>query len=649
MNTIERKPLHMRDRLASRPLLGCVLAASLVCASNPSYANRWRSFTSQPAPEPFSYTRSLTAQQQADAEERIAAAIADCEGRYAANASVCGRNQDTSLFRSPRENPTYISRFTQHFAGADFDGDGFYQGGNVTANYALREEWISSDEYARYVREREEEKRGVLAGLLGTSVCGRTAEPTARGIGSCIAVLAFGTALDTFQVTDNPTVERIWFAAQGALAFNSIVRLAAVASGPLSFALLTYVGAVIAVTEFVFKAHAMYQASSQSQSINGIDFRTIDSFSYTPIVVSDTPDASLNAFMTGVLQELQGLEAASRNYVAAQQRFTAASAAGDSEWMDMQLEQLGLARTDYAQRASNVGHWISSIPDLFDALDVDDPGFDSQSAQSELERIASGGFSSDESQFLDEAGLLPDDVSRWTSQIVPTTEQEEDTPLIIGIEIIGDGIVDETLPRPNIPTFGDVSSGLSLQILAAALRDADAPINYRHDSGVGASAIGCGFVGAEISWVNHFNRDSDSPVYLSRFQFAMGRDGDTTASVLNPTSLNFVIYDDPNGDGDPADASLLGRAPSIAFSQVGNDQFNEWPLPPELLFLPPSFFVGLEYTILDLTEVLPRFDNTPATGIDKSWIRADECTSGAWAPLSDFTNGFFMLRAQGAR
>ena len=65
----------------------------------------------------------------------------------------------------------------------------------------------------------------------------------------------------------------------------------------------------------------------------------------------------------------------------------------------------------------------------------------------------------------------------------------------------------------------------------------------------------------------------------------------TPASRLNGISVTIGVWNDPNGDGNPNDAVLLGSVTGT-IAKANTDTFISYPLPTSVTIATGSFFVG---------------------------------------------------------
>lgn len=119
------------------------------------------------------------------------------------------------------------------------------------------------------------------------------------------------------------------------------------------------------------------------------------------------------------------------------------------------------------------------------------------------------------------------------------------------------------------------------------------PSLYQIDDGGSEVAAGVGsFNGADMIALNQFTVIGGNNM-IGSVSIAWGSAVNPNSS-LNRLSYTAVIWSDPNGDGDPTDAQVLGTAPGVV-SSANTDTFNV-SLFPGCVTVTPSFFVGFIIT-----------------------------------------------------
>jgi len=168
-----------------------------------------------------------------------------------------------------------------------------------------------------------------------------------------------------------------------------------------------------------------------------------------------------------------------------------------------------------------------------------------------------------------------------------------------------------------------------------------------NDAVIGYVGSGAGIVGADLLWLNQFNV---LPGRRMIDHLAMPR----SPFFRNGESITFLVYDDPNNDGDPADAVLL-TAVTVPFI-VGpvptlHPPYMLVPIPPTVVGEPgESFFIGA-LTTCRSPDSVAAFD-TDADTSDRSWYMQSGPGRLQYADLSQnskspqLVSGFdWMLRA----
>lgn len=161
-------------------------------------------------------------------------------------------------------------------------------------------------------------------------------------------------------------------------------------------------------------------------------------------------------------------------------------------------------------------------------------------------------------------------------------------------------------------------------------------LTYQLDDGTGE--IGVTMATGNNTWANHFTTAVGGDT-INSVQIAFGIGGGSYRS-LEGQAVTVKLWSDPNGDGNPSDASLLT---SIAgtIANWGTDTFNVFDIMDT--YVSGSFFVGATVNYdpgLGLAFVA-RGDNSDSAGGSNSWIGATDAMGFNMA--SNHTN--FMIRA----
>ena len=117
--------------------------------------------------------------------------------------------------------------------------------------------------------------------------------------------------------------------------------------------------------------------------------------------------------------------------------------------------------------------------------------------------------------------------------------------------------------------------------------------DYQYDDGTSenAVAIGTGVTAIEALWFNQFAVIPGANV-IGSVDIAWGTPANSTpASQLNGTPVTIAIWSDPNGDGNPSDAVLLGSVPGTV-QDANTDTFITYTFPTAVTVPGTSFFVG---------------------------------------------------------
>jgi hypothetical protein len=185
--------------------------------------------------------------------------------------------------------------------------------------------------------------------------------------------------------------------------------------------------------------------------------------------------------------------------------------------------------------------------------------------------------------------------------------------------------------------------------LNGAPDECDNTAEYFHDDGVCACQVwGAGFCpgsSIDLLWLNQFNVVAGGQ-HLTHVAIAW------TGYTPEGTPGTIVIYDDPNNDGDPADAVLVATAPTIghnAFGLGGGLTFSTVPVPPTFVGdIGDSFFVGM-FMPLDCDMFAAVFDPSPITPTQCWRIYGPSGTVDINAPTTNpnvaVMNGAWALRA----
>lgn len=148
-------------------------------------------------------------------------------------------------------------------------------------------------------------------------------------------------------------------------------------------------------------------------------------------------------------------------------------------------------------------------------------------------------------------------------------------------------------------------------------------INYMYDDGSCESPFGF-LAGGELCWMHWFEALSAGE-QVSAVHAAWGSAASPGVAPPNGTPSIVYIWDDPNNDGDPADAVFLAMQETTV-QNVDTDTLNE------IVFDPPvevsgKFFVGCSVD-LDPLEMAAPLDLSSPTSSNEAWI--------IWSPGEPF-------------
>lgn len=180
------------------------------------------------------------------------------------------------------------------------------------------------------------------------------------------------------------------------------------------------------------------------------------------------------------------------------------------------------------------------------------------------------------------------------------------------------------------------------------------PSLYQIDDGGSEVAAGVGsFNGADMIALNQFTVIGGNNM-IGSVSVAWGSAVNPNSS-LNGLSYTAVIWSDPNGDGDPTDAQVLGTAPGLV-SSANTDTFNV-SLFSNCVTVTPSFFVGfiITYGPSQNPGNITAFDET-APLLNRSFVTGSAVGTGNISNLSSNSvplkpveffglNGNWMIRA----
>ena len=179
---------------------------------------------------------------------------------------------------------------------------------------------------------------------------------------------------------------------------------------------------------------------------------------------------------------------------------------------------------------------------------------------------------------------------------------------------------------------------ISVFLASVSLSGAAQATLYSLDDGTGEDSIG--IAGGTIAWMNQFNVLGGNST-ISSISVAWGQ-------VANGTNASIIVWSDPNNDGRPGDAQVIGTPLNVVTTNAETDVFNTYNI--ANVSVGNSFFVGV-YMDSPSGSHPARWDSTSSAG--RSWVAAsgsDLNNLGSWAlPVGLIDNygfsGNWMIRA----
>ncbi|HMJ04868.1 MAG TPA: PEP-CTERM sorting domain-containing protein [Chthoniobacterales bacterium] len=176
-------------------------------------------------------------------------------------------------------------------------------------------------------------------------------------------------------------------------------------------------------------------------------------------------------------------------------------------------------------------------------------------------------------------------------------------------------------------------------LIAVALLLGNSTVNaqsYILDDGTAENSVGLnGGGGADIIVLNSFAVTGGFNV-INSISIAFGSPGGTGAN-MNGVAFTAILWNDPNGDGSPTDATVLTTAPGVV-SGFSTNAFVTVSLTPTAV-LTPNFFVGFLITQPD--PAFPAaFDQTAPTFANRSFV-----TGGTTGDINDLNNNDLPVAA----
>jgi len=140
-----------------------------------------------------------------------------------------------------------------------------------------------------------------------------------------------------------------------------------------------------------------------------------------------------------------------------------------------------------------------------------------------------------------------------------------------------------------VPSTADAADGISGPTFAPSRTDD----HYIHDDGHAEFSIGTGGSSADICWLQYFD-----PVggveRITHISATFGIDW-SPGHIPPGTYAHVYLWDDPNNDGDPSDAVLLGQGGGYVRNPDTNI-FTHYPLDEGGVTVYSRFFVGVILT-----------------------------------------------------
>jgi hypothetical protein len=173
---------------------------------------------------------------------------------------------------------------------------------------------------------------------------------------------------------------------------------------------------------------------------------------------------------------------------------------------------------------------------------------------------------------------------------------------------------------------------------------------FMYDDGTSEDAIGW-TAGGDAVWMHLF--DAGSGVVIESVSTTFGADGYVNGPP-NGTPCEVYVWDDPNDDGDPVDAVLLGRGSGVV-ANTNTNTFNKYFLGEPVVPL-GKFFVGCSVYQEAGDEAAAMDYHTPYIDGAAFFTGAYNGSGGVWNPEDLSANpiyemgfigfpSFFLLRA----
>ncbi len=196
-----------------------------------------------------------------------------------------------------------------------------------------------------------------------------------------------------------------------------------------------------------------------------------------------------------------------------------------------------------------------------------------------------------------------------------------------------------------------LAAAAAVSLLGAAL-PARAQV-LQIDDGTAETAVGVTNNFPTAAYLNSFQTPAPGTTVVSAVQIAFGAPGTTSP---NPNGLPIMVYlwSDPNGDGNPSDAQVLGSVAGV-ISSANTNTFVSFALPfsPQLITT-QNFFVGFSFANIATPEPAPAGLDQTAPLANRSFAGFYPGTfdpnnlggnGGILAPIENYVPGNFLIRA----
>ncbi len=151
---------------------------------------------------------------------------------------------------------------------------------------------------------------------------------------------------------------------------------------------------------------------------------------------------------------------------------------------------------------------------------------------------------------------------------------------------------------------------------AFAISAVAAPAECQHDNGTSEDSIGL-VAGGELAWLQRFGALGTTTTVTS-IASAFGTPQFPGVAPAPGTAVVAALWDDPNDDGDPADAVLLAQVAGVV-SNVDNDVLDVFPLGAPAV-VSGTFFVGVGLSHTSTQRAAPLDRNAcPSASAGRAW------------------------------